>query len=210
MDLTITQKQGYDALIKATAGLSKQHQAYVLATAWHETGRTMQPIVERGGPKYFAKYEVGTPIGRSLGNTIKGDGLKFIGRGYVQITGRANYAKFSKLLGIDIVAKPDLALAPSTATQIIVTGMTKGLFTGKKMSDYTTFRDMRRVVNGMDKADVIAGYAVEFLSMLEAVPAPIIAAPAPAPAVVMSENKTDIQMTPNVSWWKRLFFKSKA
>ena len=85
----------------------------------------------------------------------------------VMITGRANYAKFSKILGIDLVTHPDWAILPVNASKIAVYGIMQGIFTGKKLSDYincTTcnYAQERRVINGMDKADLIANYAKQF------------------------------------------------
>jgi hypothetical protein len=57
--LTPGQVGGLDALLAATQGLDVKHRAYLLATAWHETAFTMQPIVERGSRRYFDKYEQG-------------------------------------------------------------------------------------------------------------------------------------------------------
>ncbi len=186
--LKASQVQGIEMLLMATDGLPIRHRAYVLATCFHETARTMQPIVEYGGKAYFDKYNAGTKIGKRLGNTAPGDGYRFRGRGYVQITGRANYAKASRLVGMDLVANPDLALKTEIAAKIIVHGMTHGWFTGRKMSDFTKFGDMRRVVNGIDKAELIAGYALKFLSALIELPAkPPKAetkpAPLPGPAI---------------------------
>ena len=144
---------------------SVKHLAYLLGTARWETARTMQPIYERGKRAYFDKYEPGTKIGKALGNTVKGDGYRYRGRGFVQLTGRANYRKFG------IEDEPDRALDPETAAGILVIGCLQGWFTGKKLSDYDTFRDMRRVVNGTDKADLIAGYAETFLRALDGLPA---------------------------------------
>lgn len=139
-----------------------RHLAYLLATSWHETAHTMQPIHERGAKAYFDKYEPDTKIGKALGNTARGDGYRYRGRGYVQLTGRTNYRKFG------IEDQPDKALDPEIAANILVIGCLKGWFTGKALADYTTFRDMRRVVNGTDKADLIAGYAEAFLRALNA------------------------------------------
>lgn len=163
---------------------SRMSLAYLLATTKHETADTMQPIHERGAKAYFAKYEPGTSIGKNLGNTLKGDGYRFRGRGYVQITGRANYAKAGKKLGRDLIAKPDDALLPDVAAFILIRGCIEGWFTGKKLGDYTNFYNMRRVVNGTDKAPLIASYADIFEEALQrasvAKPAP---APPPKPAV---------------------------
>ena len=144
--------------------------AYLLATAKHETADTMQPIHERGAKAYFNKYEPGTQIGKNLGNTLKGDGFKFRGRGYVQLTGRANYAKAAKKIDRDLVADPDAALLPDVAAFVLIRGCIEGWFTGKKIGDYSRFVDMRRVVNGLDKANLIASYADTFLRALDTAP----------------------------------------
>lgn len=64
---------------------------------------------------YFARYD-----GRAdLGNTQPGDGMRYRGRGYIQITGRANYARYGDMLDIDLIGNPDLALQPSVAADIL-------------------------------------------------------------------------------------------
>lgn len=144
-----------------------RHLAYMLATTFHETDRSMQPIHEHGGPSYFAKYD-----GRAdLGNTHPGDGNRFHGRGYVQLTGRRNYMRAGAVLGIDMVANPDFALVPKYAAFIMFTGMAEGWFTGKKLSDYfnartTDWLNARRIINGTDKAQTIANYARTFHAAL--------------------------------------------
>jgi putative chitinase len=196
------QVEGVERLVKAASALSIPHQAYVLATAWHETAATMQPIYERGNKSYFSKYD-----GRKdLGNMIAGDGYRFRGRGYVQITGRRNYDKFSNLLGVDLVANPDLALRPDVSAKIIVEGMSGGLFTSKAMKDYSSYRDMRRVVNGTDAASKIAGYAVKFEKALRLLDAPNLhpqsqTAPGPQSPIPTENAKTDAELPPkpNVS-----------
>ena len=186
--LSQSQVEGFEHLFKAAVELPDRHKAYLLATAWHETAFTMQPIYERGPRKYFDKYD-----GRKdLGNTIKGDGYKFRGVGYVQLTGRRNFSVFSGLLGIDLVANPELAGKPDTAAKIMVTGMRDGLFTGKKMADFDTFEGMRRVVNGTDRAADIAKIANKMLeAVLAAESKPVDAVkPSPAPSV----PKTDLPL----------------
>jgi len=142
--------------------------AYCFSTIKHETANTFEPIYERGAKSYFDKYE-----GRkSLGNTQKGDGYKFRGRGFVQITGRANHIKLGKIIGADLVSNPNLALKPEIAFEILVVGMLRGLFTGKKLSDYinsekTDYKSARRIVNGTDKDILIASIAVKFESILK-------------------------------------------
>ena len=149
--------------------------AYMLATVKHECADTFQPITEKGPKSYFDKYETGTKLGKQLGNTVKGDGYTFRGRGYVQITGRANYQGMSKNLGItgddDLVLRPDNALHPDVAYRIMSYGMRMGSFTGKKLADYikadgVDYRNARKIINGLDKADLIKGYAVSFETLL--------------------------------------------
>ena len=150
--------------------------AYMLATVKHECADTYQPIVERGQKSYFDKYEAGTAIGKRLGNAEKGDGYLFRGRGYVQITGRANYNKLRASLGLmvsdDLITNPDKALSPNIAFKIMSYGMVNGSFTGKKLQDYINsskadYKQARKIINGLDQADKIEAYAVKFESMLQ-------------------------------------------
>lgn len=173
------------------ASLLRNQCAYVLGTAWHETGQ-FKWMREIWGPTAAQKrYEGRT----DLGNTVKGDGKKFMGRGFVQITGRRNYTDWGKRLGLDLLKEPQLAEQPAIAAKIIVQGMKLGTFTGKKLSDYVTlqrsdFRNARRIVNGMDRADLIADYAKKFdVLLIEAgygagkpvdAPEPILAPQQPA------------------------------
>lgn len=152
-----------------------QWAAYMLATVKHECADTWQPIVERGRRPYFDKYESDTALGRQLGNTEPGDGYRFRGRGYVQITGRANYQRMTAVLKLapeaDLVADPDQALRPAIAYRIMSVGMRKGLFTGKALSDYIgpgtcDYRNARRIINRLDMADVIARYAATLERLL--------------------------------------------
>jgi putative chitinase len=151
--------------------------AYLLATAHHETARTIQPIREYGTPAYFtARYDPsprGTrpAVAASLGNTRPGDGARFCGRGYVQLTGRRNYADWAERLGVPLLDDPDLAMAPGTAARILVEGAILGTFTGRRLADHLAGKrpdwvGARRVINGTDRAELIAGYALAYYAAL--------------------------------------------
>nr|WP_306267597.1 glycoside hydrolase family 19 protein [Pararhizobium sp. IMCC3301] len=157
--------------------LLRNQVAYVLATVQWETAWTMQPINEAGGPAYFKRMydkDGNRPhVARRLGNTVKGDGVRFHGRGYVQITGRSNYRRAGEEIGVDLVARPEDALQPEYAAPILVTGMVEGWFTGRKLSDYITlnrsdFKGARRIINGADRDDEIAAIAADFDKTLKA------------------------------------------
>ena len=152
-----------------------QWAAYMLATVKHECADTWQPIVERGPRSYFDKYETGTALGVRLGNTQPGDGWRFRGRGYVQITGRANYERMTQVLRLgpdaDLAEDPEQALRPAIAYRIMSLGMRRGLFTGRKLADYIgtggcDYRNARRIINGVDQAAKIAQYATTIEAIL--------------------------------------------
>jgi hypothetical protein len=168
--LTASQYQGLDQLlgfVQLDPDIEDDRWvAYMLATVKHECANTFQPITEFGADSYFLKYEPGTAIGKRLGNITPGDGRLFKGRGYVQITGRANYLKLGQAIGVDtaFVSQPTRVLEPLNAYRIMSLGMRNGLFTGKKLANYTSdaafdYTGARRIINGQDKAQEIAAYA---------------------------------------------------
>lgn len=151
----------------------RQQIAYCLATFKWETAHTLDPIDEMGSTAYFNnRYGPHTAVGQDLGNTQPGDGARFHGRGYVQLTGRANYKKAGSLTGQDLLGNPTLAKQPGLAYTIASTGMRKGWFTGKKLSQYIkpgappSYEGARRIINGQDKAQTIADLARRFDEVL--------------------------------------------
>ena len=151
--LSTTQVEGFEAILNATESLPIQWQAYILATAWHETAKTMQPVQE---------WKQG--LNKKYGITDPETGKKYFGRGHVQLTWRHNYQKAGDELGIDLVHKPELALVMTNSVRIMVDGMIQGWFTGKKLSNYlnderTDYINARRIINGNDRAATIAQYA---------------------------------------------------
>lgn len=176
--LTQPQVDGLELLLAALETdpyiVDPRHAAYMLATVKHECADTWAPITERGGTAYFAKYDAGTKLGQRLGNTQRGDGARFCGRGYVQITGRDNYARIGKALGMGygLTTDPDAALDPAIAYRIMSGGMRNGLFTGRKLADFIAgqvcdYIGARRIINGLDCAERIAGYAGVFERVLK-------------------------------------------
>lgn len=93
----------------------------------------------------------------------------YMGRGLVQLTGYNKYYRFSQLLGVDFVTYPDKAIEMRYALPILVMGMMQGLYSGRKLGDYinahkTDFYNARRVVNGLDKAGLLANNANNILT----------------------------------------------
>ena len=140
--------------------------AYMLATVKWETAHTFQPIQERGTWWYF-RYLIGK---LGIRNLIEAN--KYKGRGYVQITGRTNYEKFSLILQDDFITYPMRVLLPETSYKIMIYGFINGSFTGKKITDYIDgdkldYFNARRIINGTDKAGIIQGYAEKIFEGLK-------------------------------------------
>lgn len=158
-----SQVDGVNAIIQEAEEIrlnDLRQLAYMLATTYHETAKTMAPIEEYGKGQ-----------GRAYGKLDYETGHRYYGRGFVQLTWKDNYKRLGDLLGVDLVKHPEKALELSTATKILFKGMTMGLFTGKKLDDYinsagTDYVNARRIINGTDRADLIAGYADKFYEAL--------------------------------------------
>lgn len=152
--IMIEMTKGDTALIVAECkkqGLMRNQCAYVLATAYWETARTMKPVREYGGETYLRAKKY----------------YPYVGMGYVQLTWLDNYKRASRELGVDFVAAPKLLLKPEHAVKILVIGMIEGWFTGKRLSDYITlqksdFADARRIINGVDRRHEIAAIAQDY------------------------------------------------
>ena len=164
------QVDGFNVILREMDGLPLRHQAYILATVWHETGRTIQPVREGFGvsdeyrKKHFRYYP-------------------YYGRGYVQLTWKENYKKAGDFFKVDLVGNPDKAMEPTLAARILVTGMTNGWF-GTKLGNQS-YVEMRKAVNGTDRAEMIAAYAEKFEQALSD-------GQQPAPAPVKRKNLLEI------------------
>ncbi|UFW96237.1 hypothetical protein [Rhizobium ruizarguesonis] len=187
-----SQKAGLEAVLdeaeKRSAPIA--HLAYMLATDYHETARTMQPIAEYGKGK-------GKPYGK------KGKyGQAQYGRGLVQLTWDRNYERADNELGLKgaLLKNFDLAMTMKVAVAIMFSGMEEGWFTGKKLSQYLSgskkdYVGARRIINGTDKAAQIAEYARSFeAALVEAGYAETATKPAPVAPMALAavpEAKTD-------------------
>lgn len=164
---------GTEVLLDAwdQSGLIDEHfLAYMGGTAYHESAHTMRPIEEYGKGHGHA---YGKPTGpyRQV----------YDGRGLVQLTWEKNYAHATQELrargvigdDIDLEKTPTLAMRPDIAAAILIWGMVEGWFTGKKLGDF--FNDTandpenaRTIINGHDRAALIANYYWDFLDAIQA------------------------------------------
>lgn len=175
----IKQKAGIEAIIKGfqkrLAGGDPRWLAYVLATAYHETAATMQPVREA-----FWLSENWRKTNLSY--------YPYYGRGYVQLTHKGNYANAGDYVGRDLVAEPDLAMDPAIAAEVMFVGMTEGWFRGDSAGRHTLKRyfsdtaddpvGSRNIINGKEVkqiggktvtvASIIADYHAIFLKGLKA------------------------------------------
>lgn len=143
--------------------------AYSLATAFHETARSMAPVRELGAGR-----------GRAYGRPVPPYNQVYYGRGLVQLTWERNYTYATKRLrelglvgsDVDLVRNPDLAMRPDIAAAVLVCGMSEGWFTGRKLIDYfkgtrSDWVDARAIINGSDRAKLIASYGMAFYHAID-------------------------------------------
>jgi predicted chitinase len=144
-------------------------QIAAIATVAVETGR-FSPIRERGGPAYFQKLYEGRA---DLGNVHEGDGAKFFGRGYIQITGRSNYANYGREIGVDLIANPDLALDAAIGAEVLALFFrTKNI---PRLADAGNWEAIRRRVNGgLNGWDRFSAYVAGLSKALTIVAAPAV------------------------------------
>ncbi|WP_269715708.1 hypothetical protein [Caulobacter sp. NIBR2454] len=161
--MTAAQVEGCNAILKACEGMPPAWVAYCLATAFHETGRTMAPTsvenlnytsaarLQAVWPSRFPTAASAAPFVKNpqglanhvyngrMGNAPgSNDGWTYRGRTYPHITGKANYAKADEKLGLggSLVSNPDRAFEPDIGAKILVTGMDEGWFTGKSLNAF--------------------------------------------------------------------------
>lgn len=184
--LTADQVTGMDDLLnewEKSGSSDPRHLAYVFATNFHETGTRMQPVREHFKKSdAAARKSVQRMYARKSSSWYSNPagpwGKVYYGRGDVQLTWYDNYVLMGEILGIPLAENPDLALNSKISKRILIEGMLKGAsgrgdFTNACLEDY--FNDVvddpegaRRVVNGTDKAQLIASYYREFLEAVEA------------------------------------------
>lgn len=121
----VSMNTGVEHTLQQTAirsGIKGQELAQFMAQVRHESADFTR-MKEIGGAKYFAKRydpKVAPTTAKILGNTHAGDGIRYHGRGFIQITGRDNYRMAGQALGLPLEQQPDLAARPDIAAKIAV------------------------------------------------------------------------------------------
>ena len=138
----------YLASVASQAGIKGTELAQFLAQLKHESW-DFTKMDEKGGSNYYKKMydpQYAPKTAKILGNKRAGDGEKYHGRGYIQLTGLGNYQAASKALGIDLVNHPELAADPATAAKIAV------WFWQNKTKNITNFADTKTVTHKINPA----------------------------------------------------------
>lgn len=115
-------KQGQTLIKTAMAsGIKGTELAQFIAQCAHETA-DFSTMKEFGGSLDFRKYDIkyNPTKAKQLGNLQPGDGAKYKGRGFIQLTGRYNYKKAGEALGLPLEKKPDLVEKPEVAAKVAV------------------------------------------------------------------------------------------
>lgn len=128
-----------------------------LATVRVECGRSFKPVVEiASGEVYEGR--------KDLGNTQVGDGVRFKGRGYIQLTGRDNYKTYGEKLGIDLVNNPDLTLQPEVSAKILAL-----YFKNRAVNvacNNNDWLEVRKKINGVNRSTGLPNGWNEFESVV--------------------------------------------
>ena len=112
--------------------------AHYIAQIAHESGELRYTKELASGKAYEGR--------KSLGNTQPGDGVRFKGRGLIQITGRANYSAYANYCGFDVVRCPELLERPLGATKSSMWVFQK--FGCNDLADQDNLKTIRRKING--------------------------------------------------------------
>ncbi len=163
--LSSAQVAGFEAVLAAIAGTPLSWGAFKLATTWHETNATMEPVIEA----YW------------LSEAWRKKNLRYYpwyGQGYVQLTWERNYrvadakaAAAGLIKPGELIANPQLARRPDIAGFVLNVGCDEGWFTGVKCSSFLPktctatriqYMNSRTIINGRDKADLIEDYCQYF------------------------------------------------
>lgn len=232
------QVQGQEVLLTVWEELFWQRTpitqfAYCLGTTYHETAHTMLPIREFGSDEYLRlNYDVtgkNPDRAKRMGNRNPGDGIKYCGRGDVQLTWFVNYDKATKRLkelnlipkDMDFTVTPDKVMEPRTAALIMFIGMEEGWFTWHKLDElvdplidgdeHADAVKARAIINGKDRAEAIADYADSFLAALKVSWHPSLPPAKPIEPDKPQEKKPEekplippVVVPYQMSWWGRL------
>jgi len=155
-----------DEFLRLPGPPDPKYLTYMLATAWHESHfRPVRETFAKSDKQAIRRLNRAYPHKRGTSKDYWTDG--YFGRGLVQLTWRRNYQKMGELIGVDLVRHPEKALEPKIAAKVLVVGMWYGLFTGRRLYDFNTFHGMRKTVNGLDHAGLIANYATRMQHLIE-------------------------------------------
>ncbi|WP_432723980.1 peptidoglycan-binding protein [Jeongeupia wiesaeckerbachi] len=142
------------AALRAAGLIERELVCMALATIRAET-EGFVPISEgiskfntEPGKPPFSAYDPGTRIGQNLGNNQPGDGARFKGRGYVQLTGRDNYTRLGTRLDVDLVGQSELANAPEVAACLLAAFLAAKRDAIKDALDSDDLKKARKLVNG--------------------------------------------------------------
>ena len=128
------------------AGMKGRELAQFIAQCAHES-LNFSTLREIGGRLDFKQYDIAhnPEKARRLGNTEPGDGFKYIGRGFIQLTGKDNYMRAGKALGLPLLEQPELAERPDIAAKIAIWFWNKRV--SPKINDYSNTRAVTKPIN---------------------------------------------------------------